>query len=229
MLKIYGVPISVHTRKAITVALAKDIAHEVVPVVPVNPASLPPNWRQLSPTGYIPAIEDDDFSVSDSAAICAYFERLRPSPALYPADARAYAAALAIEQYGGVVFREVVQPLFHETVVHPKMRNVPTNASRVDQVLTEAVPETFGYLESMLGEGSFFVDGHFSIADITVASNLTTFQYLGFDLDAGRFPRLAALYGRAVRQPCLREALRREAPAVAAMGLRGGFLSAVVD
>ena len=56
MLKIYGVPISVHTRKVIVAALAKDLPHEVVPVVPVIPDNPPANWRQLSPTGKIPAL-----------------------------------------------------------------------------------------------------------------------------------------------------------------------------
>lgn len=32
MLKIFGVPISVHTRKVIVAALAKGLPHEVVPV-----------------------------------------------------------------------------------------------------------------------------------------------------------------------------------------------------
>ena len=47
MLKIHGVPISVHTRKVIVAALHKGLAYELVPVVPVVPDSLPPNWREL--------------------------------------------------------------------------------------------------------------------------------------------------------------------------------------
>ena len=66
MLKIYGVPISVHTRKVIVAAIAKGLAHEVVPVVPVVPGNPPPNWRELSPTGLIPALVDGDFTLADS-------------------------------------------------------------------------------------------------------------------------------------------------------------------
>jgi glutathione S-transferase len=36
MLKIYGVPLSVHTRKVIVVARLKGLPYEVVPVVPVR-------------------------------------------------------------------------------------------------------------------------------------------------------------------------------------------------
>jgi glutathione S-transferase len=226
VLKIYGVPISVHTRKVIVAALVKGLAFEVVPVVPVIAEQLPPNWRTLSPTGKIPALTHDDFALGDSAAICAYFEHLRPDPPLYPRPAREHARVLSLEQYAGTVFRDVVHPLFHETVVNPKMRQAPTNQSRVDEVMTQAVPETFGYLEGIAGEG-FLVGQALSTADIAVASNLIMFQYLGFDLQSGRFPRLAALFGRILRQPAMREALSREKPVVASMGLRDDFLAPV--
>lgn len=227
MLKIYGVPISVHTRKVIVVTLAKELPHEIIPVVPVIPDNLPPNWRQLSPTGGIPALTDGDFAVADSAAICAYLERVCPDYPVYPQSARDYALALSLEQYAGALYRDVVHPLFHETIVNPKIRNVPTDQDKVDAVLASAVPETFGYLDSIAG-GDFLIGKTMSIADIAVASNLTTYQYIGFDLYRTRFPRLAALYDRIVRQPAMREALRREKPVVASMGLRNDFLGAVL-
>ena len=227
MLKVYGVPISVHTRKVIVVALAKDLAFEVVPIVPVIPDNPPPNWRQLSPTGKIPALSDGDFTIGDSAAICAYLERLRPDPSVYPKSAREYATALSLEQYAGTLFRDVVHPLFHEVVVHPRMRNVPTDQAIVDDVLSKAVPDTFGYLNSIAG-ADFLTGNAMSIADIAVVSNLITYQYIGFELYRPRYPRLAALYDRIVRQPAMREALRREQPVVASMGLRSDFLSAVL-
>jgi glutathione S-transferase len=227
VLKIYGVPISVHTRKVIVVALAKDLPHEVVPVVPVIPDSPPPNWRQLSPTGRIPALTDGDFTIADSAAICAYLERLHPDHPVYPPSPRDYGVALSLEQYAGTLFRDVVHPLFHQTVVHPKIRNVPTNPVKVDEVLAKAVPETFGYLDS-IARGDFLVGKVMSIADIAVTSNLITYQYIGFELYRDRFPRLAALYDRVVRQPAMREALRREKAVVGAMGLRNDFLDAVL-
>jgi glutathione S-transferase len=227
VLKIYGVPVSVHTRKVIVVALAKELPYEVIPVVPVIPDNPPPNWRQLSPTGKIPALTDDGFTIADSAAICGYLERLHPDHPVYPRPAREYALALSLEQYAGTLFRDVVHPLFHETVVNPKIRNSPTDQEKVDEVLAKAVPETFAYLDSMVAE-DFLVGKTMSVADIAVASNLTTYQYIGFDMYRARFPRLAALYDRVVRQPAMREALQREKPFVASMGLRNDFLGTLL-
>jgi glutathione S-transferase len=132
-----------------------------------------------------------------------------------------------LEQYAGTLFRDVVHPLFHETVVHPKIRDVPTDQNKVDEVLAKAVPEIFGYLDG-IASGDFLVGKVMSIADIAVASNLITYQYIGFDLYRDRFPRLAAFYDRTVRQPAMREAVRREKAVVGAMGLRNDFLDAVL-
>ena len=120
MLKIYGVPISVHTRKVIVVALTKGLEYENVAVVPVVPGNPPANWRDISPTGKIPALTDADFTLRDSAAICAYLERQYPQPPVYPQAARDYARVLELEQFAGNLFAEVVRPLFHETIVQPK-------------------------------------------------------------------------------------------------------------
>lgn len=222
MLKIYGVPVSVHTRKAIVAALAKNLPHEVVPVVPVIPGNPPSNWRELSPTGKIPALADGDFIVEDSAAICAYMERLQPKPSLYPQAPRAYARTLALEQYAGTLFREVVHPLFHETFVHPKIRNIPTDSARVDDVLRYAVPEHFGYLDRVAWGEALTVD------QVAVVSNLINFQYIGYDPRWHEYRNLAALFGRVIAHPAVEEALRREQPAVASMGLQAGFLAAHV-
>jgi glutathione S-transferase len=218
MLKIYGVPISVHTRKVIVVALHKGLDYENIPVVPVIPGSPPANWRDLSPTGLIPALSDGDFTLADSGAICAYLERLQPQFPVYPRSAREFATALALEQYAGSLFRDVVHPLFHETVVNPKMRSQPANQERIQDVLTRVVPERFGYLDAQL-RGDWFVGGAPSIADVSVLSNLINYRYLGFDLHAQRFPRLAAHFERTLRLPAVQEAMRREQPAVDSMNL----------
>ncbi|HUQ08873.1 MAG TPA: glutathione S-transferase family protein [Steroidobacteraceae bacterium] len=218
MLKIHGVPVSVHTRKVILVALAKGLEYESLPVVPVMPASLPPNWRDLSPTGKIPVLSDGDFTLADSAAICAYLERRFPAQPIYPAEARDYARALFFEQYAGQLFADVVRPLFHEVFVHPRLQNVAPDPERIQDVLTRVVPRHFGYLDSQL-DGNYLVGDAPTVADYALTSNLVTYRYLGFDLYAEKFPRLAAHFERMLRLPAMREAMTREQPTVDSMKL----------
>ncbi len=227
MLKIYGVPISVHTRKVIVAARLKQLPHEVQPVVPVMPPDkLPPDWRQLSPAGLIPVLVDGDFMLPDSAAICAYLERKQPRPSLYPAGDREFATALSLEQYaGGKLFADVVQPLFHEVFVHPKVKGIATDAQRIDRILTGVLPEVLGHLNGVARAARPFLAGsNLSVADLAVASNLITLHYAGFAFDRGRYPALAAVFDHALRVPELDAALQAEKPLVQQMGLNGAPL-----
>jgi glutathione S-transferase len=218
MLKIHGIPVSVHTRKVIVVALTKGIDYENLPVVPAMPQTVPADWRSISPTGKIPVISEGEFALGDSAVICAYLERQFPLQPIYPAEARDYARALFLEQYAGNLFTEVVRPLFHEVFVHPRLRNIPTDPQRVQEVLTRVVPEHFGYLEASLG-GDYLVGTQATVADFAVTSNLITYRYLGFGLYPERFPRLAAHFERMLRLPAICEAMKREEAVVDSMKL----------
>jgi glutathione S-transferase len=228
MLKIYGVPISVHTRKVIITARLKGLPHDLIPVVPVIPDNPPPNWRELSPTGLVPVLQDGDFTLADSAAICAYLERRWPAASLYPSDPQHYGHALWLEQYAsGTLFRDVVRPLFHEVFMHPKVKGIATDRAIVGDLLTRVLPEVFGYLESVSG-GRFLAGDALSVADLAVMSNMINMQYIGFALDRTRFPKLAVLYDRVLQVPEVIAALRAEQPVVQQMGLDAGFLKAAL-
>lgn len=221
MLQIHGVPISVHTRKVIVAAIEKGIPYEINQVVPVIPGNPPPDWRTLSPAGLIPAITDDDFTLADSTAICAYLDRAHPAPSLYPGAARAYARALWFEQYaGGTLFRHVVHPLFREVFVQPNVNRTPADPVRIDAVLSTVVPEVFGYLDAASSGDGFLAGRAMSMGDIAVVSNLITFQYIGFALDGTRYPNLSRLFERVILQPAMRRAVQAEQETVRAMGLK---------
>jgi glutathione S-transferase len=215
MLKIHGVPISVHTRKVIVAALEKKLEFMNEPVIPFHP---PAGWDRLSPTGKIPVAQDGERVLRDSSAICAYLERVHPHPALYPADAADYAEALWYEEYAdGTVFREVIHGLFFQQVIRPNILKEKTDRAAVDAILQQALPKVFGYLDRSLGE--FAAGGAFGIADIALASNLINFRYLGYEIDRRSYPRLAVYFERQLERPSFRHALGAEQPVAASMGL----------
>jgi glutathione S-transferase len=222
---IYGVPLSVHTRKVIVAARLKSIAYEIVPVVPVIPDNPPPNWRNLSPTGAIPAIRDGDYVLADSTAIVLYLERKAPEPALLPADPEAYGRALFLDAWAGSeLFRRVVHPIFHQQVVNPTIRRQPADKAALDAALREAAPEAFGYLEGPAAN-AFLVGGRPSIADLAVVCNLIVFHYLGHRVDPARYPNLASYFRRHLESPPFAAALEAERPFVERMGLDRSFLT----
>lgn len=220
MLKIYGVPISVHTRKVIVAAIEKNLAYDNEAVIPFNP---PPGWSELSPTGKIPVVADGDVTLCDSSVICAYLDRTYPDAPLYPADTQAYVQALWFEEYAdGTVFREVVHGLFVNKVIKPKILKQAGDQSAIDAILRDAMPAVFGYLEKSLS-GDFLAGKRFTIADIALTSNLINFHYLGYALDK-RFPKLAAHFARCLAHPSIAAALHAEQGTATGMGLDRSFL-----
>jgi len=220
MLKIYGVPVSVHTRKVIVTASEKKLPFELEPVIPFQP---PANWNSLSPTGLIPAIQDGDFVLADSAAICAYLERVHPEQSIYPKDPQSYGRALWFEAYaGGTLNRNVIHGLFFQKIIRPGMLNELTDTDEMDRILLHEMPKVFGYFESQLN-GDYLVDGEFSIADISLTSNLINYHYLGFEVIGNRFPKLKAYFANMIRRPSFANALAAEKPVAESMGLDPSF------
>jgi glutathione S-transferase len=160
----------------------------------------------------------------DSSVICAYLERAHPARPIYPAEPRAFAQALWLEEYAdGTVFRDVVHGLFFQKVIRPNLLKQPADTAAVSAILERAVPKVFGYLERAI-DGEVLVGGRFGIADIALLSNLINMHYLGYRIDASRYPRLAAYFAGGLRQPSIETALRGERSAAAGMGLDLTFL-----
>jgi glutathione S-transferase len=222
-MKIYGVPLSVHTRKVIVAAMLKDIVFDLEVVIPVVPDNPPANWREISPTGLIPAIEDNGFRLADSSAIVAYLERKYPAPPLFPENDEDYGAVIALDAWAGSeLFRNVVHPLFHNQIVGPKIRNVPADKAAIDRA-NKAAPQAFAYLESLDPNG-FLIGDKLTIADIAVVSNLILVHYLGRRIEP-RFPKLRAYCRRHLEEPVFAAALAAEKPFADQMGLDRSFLN----
>jgi len=221
MITIYGVPISVHVRKPVVTALAKNIAHKVEPVIPFDP---PANWTALSPTGLIPAMQDGDFSISESSAICAYLERKEPKPAILPADTRDYSRVMFWDGYAGWMFRSLVQPLFFQKVINPAIYKGATDQAVVDGLLGQQRPKVFGYLESQMN-GKFLVGSALSLADIAIVSNLINYQYLGYRIERADYPKLATYTEGVLALDPFRKALGDEKPGAEQFSLDRKFLS----
>lgn len=226
MLTIHGVPLSVHTRKVIVTAILKKLDYRFEVVIPVIPESAPPNWGTLSPTGLIPVLQDGDFTLPDSSAICLYLERTQPSPPILPSDAGAYGRAMWFDAYaGGTIFRHVVQPLFVQTIANPNINKVPVDKAVIDNILNNIQPKILSYLDSQI-EGTFLVGNALTLADVAIVSNFILYQYMGYRIDAAKYPRLAKYLKQIAAIDACRKALDDEKPFVARMGLDRHFLEA---
>jgi glutathione S-transferase len=223
MLKIYGVAPSIHTRKVIIAALEKKIDYELQPVFPFDP---PAGWRELSPTGKIPAVSDDGFSLADSSVIVAYLEKKYPQTPLLPAQAREHALALWIEEFCDGQIAPHVITLFQQRILAPQVHKRSPDETVVTDVLQNKLPGGFEYLENQL-RGDYAVGDSFTIADIAIASNLLVYHYLGFELDKAKHPKLLAHFARMLRRPSFQTALKGEEAGQKRFGLEVAFLRGI--
>ena len=222
MFTIYGVPLSIHVRKVIVTALEKRLEHQVETVFPFDP---PPGWRDLSPTGKIPAMKHGDLTLADSSVIVAYLEKRFPELPLSPSDPAQYARALWFEEYVDSQIAPDVIGLFQQKILAPLVHKREPDAAVINRLLNEDLPPKLDYLERSL-QGDYLVGGRLSVADITLASDLTIFHYIGCTLDPARYPNLLGHFNRMLKRDSFRKALAAEQPFAEKMGLDRGFLQA---
>jgi glutathione S-transferase len=205
---VYGVNASPFVRKVRVVLAEKGIAYDLDPVIPIN---VSPEFKKISPLGKVPAYRDGDVTLSDSSVICAYLDRLKPAPALYPSDAYEYARALWFEEYGDSALVQVVGPkIFFQKIVGPLFMNQPTDEKVVATAINEELPPLFDYLESQLA-GDWIVGKQFSIGDVGLGTQFVNLRHCGVHVDAKRWPKLAKYVGRVHARPSFKALIDEEA------------------
>jgi glutathione S-transferase len=211
-LVLYGVPLSPFVRKVEVMLREKNIDFEMEAVM------MPfPDWfLEISPAGRMPALRDRDIAaegaegvIPDSSAICAYLERLQPEPAFYPADAYGHGRAVWYEEYadselagciGMGIFRPIVFPIFAKQ--EPDLETARTT-------VTERLPRYLDYLEKQLAGREYLVGDEFSIADLSVATQLIQLELAVGSSPTDGHSQVTALRERVKSRPSLTENLTR--------------------
>ena len=211
MIEVYGSLFSPFVRKVHVVAAEKCL--EVAMKPGGGPASSP-EFLAASPFRKIPAMRDGDYALADSTAIAMYLEAVAPDPALYPAEAKARGRAVFFEEAADTVLGAAGGKVVFNRVVKPRLMKVPGDEAMIAQGEAELVP-LMAWLETQASSDGWLV-GDFSIADIAVASVLTTLSYGGVTPDAAQHPRTVAWLARVRARPAWQKVAAIEAEAIKA-------------
>ncbi|MBE7373111.1 glutathione S-transferase family protein [Pseudomonas lopnurensis] len=207
-LTVYGVPLSPFVRKVRLCLLEKGLEYQLETVMPFTP----PEWYlQLNPLGRIPALRDGDFTLADSSVICQYLEEsYGDTPMLYGKDAQERGRIRWLEKYADYELAPLTTfTVFRNRILKPTSGQ-PCNEEAVRMALQEKLPAHFDYLERQLGQHEFFVGHALSLADVAIASQLVNMAHGGEQLDAQRWPALAAHYQRMTARPSVASLLPGE-------------------
>lgn len=215
---VYGAILSPFVRK-IRLALAlKGVAYDNVLVLPVPGGDKPQEFVENSPLGKIPLLRVGDEYISGSGVMCAWLEREVPQPALLPENNMAAARALWFQEYadsrmvpvvGGHLFAEVV-------LAKAVFQREPIEAD-IEMALNVEIPEILDYLESQL-QGEYLVGEELSLADIAVGGQFLTLLHCQYEIDAVRWPKVAAYSNRLLGHPVFAKTLAEEQELLSAFG-----------
>jgi len=205
---VIGANVSPFVRKVRVFLAEKGIPYDLEPLIPFGAGA---EFKEISPLGKIPAYRDGDRTLADSSVICAYIEKIKPEPALYPSDPFEYARALWFEEYGDSGLVPVTgAKIFFQKVVGPLFFNRKTDDAVVEKAVNEELPVLLDYLESQLGTGDAIIGKKFSIADIGVATHFVNLRHAGYGVDAARWPKLARYIAAVHARPSFKALIDEE-------------------
>ncbi len=211
-LKLIGVGASPFVRKVRVTLAEKGLSYDHDPMMPFGVSA---EYKRMHPLGKIPTlVVDGDRAIPDSSAICAYLEAIQPEPSLYPSDPYEHARALWLEEFGDGGVSNGTGPVFQERVL-ARMFKRPADEAKVKTALEQTLPPLLDYLEATLGDADWLVADRFSIADIAVGSQFVNFAHGGGEVDAKRWPKVAAWLQRVHGRPSFKSLIEEEKKAFA--------------
>jgi glutathione S-transferase len=128
--------------------------------------NITPDFKQKNPIAKIPVLEMEDGSfLSESIAICRYFEALHPEKPLMGSSPQQQAVIEMWQRRCELYFMNSVGMGFQHTSGYFADRMQPV--AEWGKVCVESVPKFFSLLDSHLSHSEYIAGDEFSVADIT--------------------------------------------------------------
>lgn len=204
---VYGSSLSPFVRKVLAFGAEKGIDLELRRA---GLGSDDAEFREASPFGKMPGFRDGDFAISDSTAIVAYLDAVRPEPNLVPLEPKARARTIWFEEFADTILFGCGRTMFFNRIVAPRFLKRDGDLAAAEAAEREELPPILAYIERVLPESGWLVDDRLTLADIAVASPFANFLHLGIEVDTAEHPKLAAFVGRMLARPSFRPWVDRE-------------------
>lgn len=189
-----GNPVSPYVRKILAICAVKGI---VVAIDPITPFRGDEAFATLSPLRRIPVWIEGDLTLCDSSVIAQYIEETRPEPSILPVSARDRAKARWIEEYADTRLFDVLGwKLFFQIAIKPRILKEAMDRDLVEQARAVEIPEVCDYLETLTPDTGYLMGAEAGLADFSLAPAFLNARVVGMEVDASRWPKLAAWLGR---------------------------------
>ena len=198
-MKLYFIPFacSLATRIAINEA---ELDADFVQVVPDGALPDGRAFTDISPMGYVPAMEAGSVTLTEGPAVLTYIADLAAEGVLAPPP-------YTRERYELTKWLNFISTEIHKGVFAPLMSRSSTEGAR--DWSKELVAKRFGLLEAHLTGRSYLLDS-FSVADAYLLAVLNWTEYAGLSLDG--WPALKAWRAKMRTRPSVAAAMTTEMP-----------------
>lgn len=198
-MKLYFIPFacSLATRIAINEA---ELDADFVQVVPGGALPDGRAFTDISPMGYVPAMEAGSVTLTEGPAVLTYIADLAAEGVLAPPP-------YTRERYELTKWLNFIATEIHKGVFAPLMSRSSTEGAR--DWSRQLVEQRFGLLETHLA-GRKYLLGTFSVADAYLLAVLNWTEYAGLSLDG--WPALKAWRNSMRARPSVAAAMATEMP-----------------
>jgi glutathione S-transferase len=167
-MKIYEDRVAPNPRRVRVFLAEKGITNvEFVPVGIADGGILTPEFLRRNPLAQVPVLELDEGShLSDSMAICRYFEYLRPEPKLFGESGL---DAARVEMWNRRMEFEIFWPVANVfRHIHPFFAGKHAQVPEFGEVSRQRALKNLDWLDAELADGRPFIAGdRYTVADIT--------------------------------------------------------------
>ena len=199
MLRIWGRNNSVNVKKALWAAEELNLRYERIDAGLQFGVNNTPEYKRINPTGLVPTIDDDGFTLWESHSIVRYLAAKHGAGGLWPTDVRQRADADRWMDWTHSFSREFQRPVFW-----PLVRTPPEK--RDTKAIAEAVKKCGELLqvpESVLSKQPYLGGKQFTMGDIPLGCHVQLWMRL--EINRPRLPGLEAWFARLCERPAYRK------------------------
>jgi glutathione S-transferase len=199
-MKLYGAPMPAPNPRRVRIFLAEkgiDLPETRIDMMKREHKS--PEFRAKNSLGQIPTLElDDGETISETVAICRYFEELHPLPPLFGRTALEKARVdMWVRRIEFVLMTPVGNYWRH---FHPRTAALLTQYKDFGQANAETYANAQKWLDRELEQRPFIAGEAFTMADICALSTVDFATWIGLPIDPER-SNLVAWHGRISARP----------------------------
>ena len=194
MLKIWGRVNSVNVKKAMWCVAELGLAHERIDAGMQHGVVNTPEYRKINPTGLVPTIDDDGFTLWESHTIVRYLCAKHSAGRLWPTDLKARADAERWMDWA-FTFQSAMRNVFWGLIRTPPEKR---DAGAIEEGRKKSIA-LLPILEQTLARQPYVAGREFTMGDIPIGCEVQ--RYMRVPIERPPFPGVEAWFERLRQRP----------------------------